>query len=238
MTKIAIVIPARLASSRLPYKPLVDINGKTMIEHVIENAVKSNIGDVLVACDDQKVKEIAENTGVQAILTDSELPSGSDRVWQAINKVTTRYDIIINLQGDEPLLTPKYLRDVVELMKDPVVDIGTIVAPLEEDPTNPNVVKAVLGKDGRVMYCSRQPIPFNAKVYYHHIGLYAYRYAALKKFISLECSTLEKQEKLEQLRALEDGMSMSAYISDKAPIGVDTLEDLSKVREILRANDT
>lgn len=237
MTKVIIVIPARLASTRLPNKPIADINGKTMIEHVIQNAVNSNIGDVLVACDSELVKKISEKAGVQAVLTDSNLPSGSDRVWQAIKKLEIQYDIIINLQGDEPLLTPEYLQNVLELMKDNNVDIGTIVAPLEGDPTDPNVVKAVLGKNNRILYCSRQPIPHNAKMYYHHVGLYAYRYNVLEQFITLECSPLEQQEKLEQLRALENKLNMYASIVTKAPIGVDTQSDLLKVREILRSNN-
>lgn len=235
-----IIIPARMGSTRLPNKPLAEINGSPMIAHVVKRAQESQQGDVLVACDHIDIKIAAEKAGAQAVLTDPDLPSGSDRIWQALKMQGNKYDVIVNMQGDEPLLDPNYLKRVVDLMAQTPADIGTLVAPVQtkEDIQNPNVVKAVLSAGAndtiaRALYFSRQPVPHNAHTYYHHIGLYAYRYEALKKFVSCQPSPLEKQESLEQLRALENGMTLYAAVVDKAPKGVDTLEDLEKTRKIL-----
>lgn len=239
--KTIIVIPARMGSTRLPNKPLAQISGRPMIAHVIDRAIEAEIGEVVVACDHPEVKSAAEQAGAVAVLTDPNLPSGSDRVWQAVKELGHVCDFIINLQGDEPLLNPVYLKELHSLIVRSGADIGTLVAPITDRAVieNPNVVKAVLSvekgaKEGKALYFSRQAVPHNAHTYYHHIGLYAYKYGALEKFVSCTPSPLEKQESLEQLRALENGLSIYAGVVEKAPKGIDTQEDLEKAREILK----
>lgn len=232
MEKTIIIIPARLGSTRLPNKPLADIGGKPMVVRVMEQALKANVGEVIVACAEQEIKDAVEKAGGQAILTPPDLPSGTDRIYHAASR--TPHDIIINLQGDMPLIDPKLIQKVLESLKNPAVDIATLVTPVNNaaDKNNPNKVKAVLAENGRALYFTRSPAPHGDDQFYYHIGVYAYRRAALEAFVKLPPSPLELREKLEQLRALEAGMPIAAAIVDAEPLGVDTLEDLEKVRKL------
>lgn len=237
---IAIVIPARLASTRFPNKPLADIGGKPMIVHVMERAKKAGLGDVYVACCEEEVKEVVEAHGGLAVMTDAELPSGTDRIFQAIEKLGRSYEVVVNVQGDLPSIEPSIIQQAADLLSDEQVDIGTLAAKIEKDEeiTNPNVVKIAMAIDekserGNALYFSRATIPHGEGDYYHHIGLYAYRWSALKRFISLPESPLEKRERLEQLRALENGMRIDVQIVNTVPLGVDTPEDLENVKKVM-----
>ena len=234
MEKSAIFIPARMGSTRLPGKPLADIGGKPMIVRVLEQAKKANLGEVIIACAEVEIKEAVEKAGGRAILTPADLPSGTDRIYQAAQK--SPCDIIINLQGDMPLIDPELLHKVLKPLKNPEVDIATLVTPVKDAAAkaNPNKVKAILAENGRALYFTRAAAPHGDDAFYYHIGIYAYRAAALQKFISLPPSPLEKLEKLEQLRALEAGMVIHAAIVKAEPLGVDTPEDLEKVRAYVR----
>lgn len=239
-----IIIPARMASERLPGKPLADINGKPMIIHVIERAKEADIGDVVVACSEQEVFDCVSGQGGKAIMTDPNHPSGSDRIFEALCKIDpySDYNVIVNVQGDLPTIDPAIIRASLNPMENPDVDIATLVAKItrEEEKTNPNVVKAAVsvdlnhGRIGRAVYFSRTPIPSGEGDLYHHIGLYAYRRASLEKFIDSPQGILEKRERLEQLRALEHGMRIDAILVDTVPFGVDTPEDLERAKELLR----
>ncbi|EUK18757.1 3-deoxy-manno-octulosonate cytidylyltransferase [Commensalibacter papalotli (ex Servin-Garciduenas et al. 2014)] len=238
-----IIIPARLASTRLPNKPLADIYGKPMIVHVMEQAQKANIGPVIVASGDKEITDIITQAGGRVIDTDPDLPSGSDRVYQAFLKVENHqdYDVIINLQGDLPLINPDDIRQSLRPLSDSTVDIATLIAPIKTDfeRNAPSVVKVACSfKDqdtiGKALYFSRALIPSGEGPLWHHVGIYAYRKAALERFISLPASYLESREKLEQLRALEAGMSIGCATIQDAPFGVDTPEDLENVRKIIK----
>ncbi|HEY9163295.1 MAG TPA: 3-deoxy-manno-octulosonate cytidylyltransferase [Magnetovibrio sp.] len=238
-----VVIPARMASTRLPGKPLADIAGLPMIVQVLKRATEAAIGPVVVACAEAEIKDAVEAHGGQAVLTDPDHPSGSDRIFEALRHVdpTARHDVIVNLQGDLPVIDPAVVQAVLKPMTDPGVDIATLVAEIvdEEEKSNPNVVKAVLGfasgQDvARALYFSRATVPANAGPLYHHIGIYAYRRAALERFVSLTPGVLEMREKLEQLRALENGMRIDAARVDTVPFGVDTPADLERARAILK----
>ncbi len=235
-----VLIPARMASTRLPDKPLALIAGKPMIVHVWQRAVDAGVGEVVVACDGEAIAEAITKAGGRAVLTDPDLPSGSDRIWQALGKVDggKKHDVIINVQGDMPTLDPDVIRQVLSLLSDKEVDIATLAAPIsdEHEKIDPAVVKPVIalspdGVRGRALYFSRQPVPYGEGTLYHHIGLYAYRRAALEKFVSLPPSLLEKREKLEQLRALEAGMRIGIAVVATVPPGVDTPETLNKARQ-------
>jgi 3-deoxy-manno-octulosonate cytidylyltransferase (CMP-KDO synthetase) len=241
MTPI-VVIPSRMASTRLPGKPLADINGKAMILHVLERAREAHIGPVAVACADSEIADAIHAVGGTAVLTDPSLPSGSDRVHAALAALDPqgRYDVVVNLQGDLPTMPPNHLRAVITPLSDPAVDIATLVAPIEsaEEAAAPSVVKAACAFDrGRAvspaLYFSRVPIPSGDGPRWHHIGVYAYRRAALARFVSLPESPLERRESLEQLRALEAGMRIACARVDHAPFGVDTPEDLERARRAL-----
>lgn len=238
-----IIIPARLASTRLPNKPLANINGKPMIVHVMEQAQKANIGPVIVASGDKEIADAIIQAGGRVIDTDPNLPSGSDRVYQAFLQIENHqdYDVIINLQGDLPLIDPYDIRRSLQPLSDSSVDIATLIAPVKTDfeRNAPSVVKVACSfKDedtiGKALYFSRAPIPSGDGPLWHHVGIYAYRKAALEHFISLPESYLERREKLEQLRALEAGMSISCATIKDAPYGVDTPEDLENVRKIVK----
>jgi 3-deoxy-manno-octulosonate cytidylyltransferase (CMP-KDO synthetase) len=229
-----------MASTRLPDKPLALIAGKPMIVHVWQRAVDAGVGEVVVACDGEAIAEAITKAGGRAVLTDPDLPSGSDRIWQALGKVDggKKHDVIINVQGDMPTLDPDVIRQVLSLLSDKEVDIATLAAPIsdEHEKIDPAVVKPVIalspdGVRGRALYFSRQPVPYGEGTLYHHIGLYAYRRAALEKFVSLPPSLLEKREKLEQLRALEAGMRIGIAVVATVPPGVDTPETLNKARQ-------
>lgn len=228
-----------MASTRLPGKPLADIAGKPMIAHMCDIAAKAGCGSVYVACDGEEIAKAARDAGASAILTDPNLPSGSDRIYQALQTITNAddHDIIINLQGDMPTLDPKIIQQLLGLLDRPEIDIATLAAKIDsdEDITNPAIVKPVIAFDtsktrGKAVYFTRAAAPHGQGDYYHHIGLYAYRAKALKKFVSLPPSPLEKREKLEQLRAIEAGMHIEIAVVDTIPLGVDTPDTLELAR--------
>lgn len=239
-----VVIPARLQASRLPGKPLADIHGEPMIVHVWRRAVAAAIGPVVVACAEDAIAAAVTKAGGNAVLTRADHPSGSDRVFEAVEACDPEacFDAVINVQGDLPCLDPTIVRAVLAPLSDPDVDIATLVTPIV-DPSerdNPNVVKAVLSAApgqpcGRALYFSRNPVPAGEGPLYHHIGLYGYRREALRRFVALPLGVLEKRERLEQLRALENGMRIDAAVVDTVPFGVDTPADLERARAMLAA---
>lgn len=236
-----ILIPARLASTRLPGKPLSDIAGKPMIVRVAEQATKAGLGRVVVAVDADETLQTVRNAGFEAVMTKVGHESGSDRIFEALQVVDPRGEVetVVNVQGDLPTIEPAIVRASVELLADPAVDIGTLGVEIrrDEENTNENVVKIVgspLGEDRlRALYFTRATAPWGQGPLYHHVGLYAYRRAALERFVGLQPSTLERRERLEQLRALEAGMRIDAAIVDAVPLGVDTAEDLERARQLL-----
>lgn len=236
-----ILIPARLASTRLPAKPLAEIAGLPMIVHVLNRAQESGVGPVAVACAEAEIAEAVTAADGQAVLTDPLLPSGSDRIHAALQILDPegRHDVIINLQGDLPGLPPEFCAAVLQPLARGF-DIGTLVAPITtaEEAAAPSVVKCACafaaGQDvAPALYFSRNPIPSGDGPLWHHIGLYAYRRAALEKFVALPESPLESREKLEQLRALEAGLAIGAARVGFAPFGVDTPADLERARQTL-----
>jgi len=241
-----IVIPSRLASTRLPNKPLADIHGLPMIVHVLNRAREADIGPVAVACAEQEIADAVRAAGGIAVLTDPSLPSGSDRVQAALAVLDPqgRHDVVVNLQGDLPTIPAVQLRAVITPLSDPTVDIATLVAAFHsvEEAAAPQAVKAVCAFDGGravspALYFSRAAIPWGPGPLWHHIGIYAYRRAALARFVALPASPLEKRESLEQLRALEAGMRIACARVDHAPYGVDTAADLERARAELGAAD-
>lgn len=236
-----LLIPARLAATRLPNKPLADIHGRPMIWHVWNRAVQAGFGRVAVATDSPEIADVISAAGGEAVLTRTDHESGSDRIWEALGKLDAegRHDVIVNLQGDMPTLDPAIIAQVLAPMKDAAVDIATLAARITraEEVTDAAVVKPVIAfssaTQGRALYFSRATLPANAGDHYHHIGLYAYRRAALQRFVSLPPSPLEKREKLEQLRALEAGMRIEVTVVETVPLGVDTAEHLERARELL-----
>ncbi|QDH23968.1 3-deoxy-manno-octulosonate cytidylyltransferase [Neokomagataea tanensis] len=238
--KPIIVIPARLASTRLPRKPLAEIGGRTMIEQVALRAVESGLGRVVIAAADQEIIDAVKCvSGVEAVLTDPALPSGSDRVYAALREIDPagEHDVVVNFQGDLPSMDPEALRSVMVPVKHGAFDIGTLVAPihLDEELRASQIVKVACSFDdgpvARGVYFSRQPIPFGPGAHWHHIGVYAWQRRALERFVSLPPSGLERRESLEQLRALEHGISIGCVKIAEAPRGVDTAEDLAFVRK-------
>lgn len=237
-----IVIPARMASTRLPDKPLADICGAPMIVQVFWRAREAGIGPVLVACDGEDIANAVRAAGGDAVVTDPDLPSGSDRIAAALRVYDPerRFDAVVNLQGDLPTIDPASVRAALAPLADPRVDIATLAARIfrEEERGDPNVVKLVGSPLSptrqRALYFTRATAPWGEGALYHHIGLYAYRRAALEKFVALPPSALEKREKLEQLRALEAGMRIDAEIVETVPLGVDAPRDLERARAILK----
>ena len=239
-----IVIPARMASLRLPDKPLADIGGTAMIVHVLRRAEEADLGPVIVACAEDQIAEVVTRAGGTAILTDPDHASGSDRVFEALNKADPdgAYDAVINLQGDLPLIDPAAIRAVLAPLDNPDVDIATLgcVITEGEEKTNPNVVKIVLSAEvgatqGRALYFTRASAPTGDGDLWHHIGIYAWRRAALTRFVDLPPSPLERRERLEQLRALEAGMRVDVAVVDTVPFGVDTPADLERARALYAA---
>lgn len=241
-----VVIPARLASTRLPDKPLADIHGVPMIVHVWRRAIEAAIGPVLVACADAAIADTVRAAGGEAVLTRPEHPSGSDRIFEAVQKVDPdgRYDAVVNVQGDTPTVDPPTMRAALAPLVEAAVDIGTIVTLIRsaEERDNPNMVKAAVafaepvpGRPlvGRALYFSRLPVPSGHGPHYHHVGIYAFRRKALARFVALPPGVLEQRERLEQLRALEAGMRIDVALVDSAPFGVDTPADLARARAIL-----
>ncbi len=238
--KTVVLIPARLAATRLPGKPLADIGGRPMIAHVVARAEEARIGAVWVATDSAEIAAAVESAGGRVVLTGSDHRTGSDRIFEALGKIAAGRDaIVVNVQGDLPTVDPATIRASVALLEDPAVDIGTVAAEISvpEERTNPNVVKVigtpVAERRLRALYFTRATAPAGEGPLYHHIGLYAYRSAALAHFVALPPSPLEKRESLEQLRALEAGMRIDVAIVDAVPLGVDTPADLEKARAIL-----
>ncbi|MDO8396314.1 MAG: 3-deoxy-manno-octulosonate cytidylyltransferase [Bradyrhizobium sp.] len=237
-----VLIPARMAATRLPGKPLLDIAGLPMIVHVLRRAEAAGIGRVAVATDTPEIAAAVTTHGGEAVMTRADHPSGSDRIFEALGQLDPKGEvqIIVNLQGDFPTIQPDNIRSVLAPLNDPAVDIATLAARIhtEEEATNPNVVKAVGSPVSagrlRALYFTRATAPWGDGPRYHHIGLYAYRRAALERFVSLPPSPLEMQEKLEQLRALEAGMRIDIGIVDTVPRGVDTPADLETARLILK----
>jgi len=237
-----VLIPARLQATRLPGKPLADIHGKPMIVHVADRARLAQIGSVVVATDDENIAKIVENYGHKAILTASTHQSGSDRIYEALQKIDPgeRFDTIVNIQGDLPTIAPHIIARALDPLKENDVDIATLCTEIieEEEKTNPNIVKLVgspLGQNRlRALYFTRATAPYGEGPLYHHIGLYVYRRAALRRFVGLAPSPLERREKLEQLRALEAGMRIDAAIVDTLPLGVDTPQQLEQARLMLK----
>jgi 3-deoxy-manno-octulosonate cytidylyltransferase (CMP-KDO synthetase) len=237
-----VAIPARMASTRLPDKPLADIAGAPMIVHVWRRAMEAAVGPVIVACAEPEIADAVRAAGGDAILTDPNHPSGSDRIHEAVGKFDPdgKYGIVVNLQGDLPTMDPSDVRLAVDLLDDAAVDISTLAAEITEDFERqaPSVVKAVISmaagaRRGQALYFTRVPAPSGDGPLYHHIGIYGYRRAALDRFVALPPGHLEQREKLEQLRALENGMRIDVGIVSEVPFGVDTPEDLERARRRL-----
>jgi 3-deoxy-manno-octulosonate cytidylyltransferase (CMP-KDO synthetase) len=237
-----VLIPARMASQRLPDKPLADIAGKPMIVHVWERARAAGVGPVYVACAEPEIAAAVKRAGGEAVLTRADHPSGSDRIYEALTRIDPerRFDVVVNVQGDLPTLDPAIVRRALEPLADPAVDIATLAVEITRDDerTNPNVVKAVTAFTAertiaRALYFSRATVPANPGPLYHHVGLYAYRRQALERFVKLPPGRLEQREKLEQLRALEAGMRIDVALVDTVPLGVDTPAELERARRAL-----
>lgn len=248
MAGIHIVIPARYASTRLPGKPLLNIAGKPMILHVLDRALESGYTDVVVATDDQRIADVVSASGHQVMLTSPDHESGTDRLAEVATKHGwANEDIVVNLQGDEPLIPPEVIQQLVTLLSgDDAAEMATLMTPIHtiEDLLNPNIVKAVVGEFKQALYFSRAPIPYPREAfavdksampagkYYRHLGMYAYRVKALKTIPTLPPTTLEQLEKLEQLRPLANGMRILLGIVDRAlGHGVDTIHDLNRVQK-------
>jgi 3-deoxy-manno-octulosonate cytidylyltransferase (CMP-KDO synthetase) len=237
-----VIIPARMASTRLPGKPLADIHGQPMIVHMLERGREADIGPVAVACGDAEIVDAVRAAGGRAVLTNPDLPSGSDRVHAALAELDPdgRHDIVVNLQGDFPTIASAQLRAVIDPLVDPMVDIGTLVVPIisDEEANTASFVKAACAFDygqriAPALYFSRTPIPWGDGPRWHHVGIYAYRREALIRYVALPESPLERREKLEQLRALEAGMRIACVRIEHGPFGVDTPEDLERARRLL-----
>ncbi len=256
-----VVIPARLAATRLPGKPLADLGGVPMIVEVWRRAKEADVGPVLVAAADQAIVDVVRGAGGEAMLTRPDHPSGSDRILEAAERFDPgrRFDAIVNLQGDLPTIEPQAVRAALAPLADPdagapEVDIATIAAEItrEEEKTDPNVVKAVVAFTrggslsganaappmGRALYFTRATAPSGPGPLYHHIGLYVYRRAALERFVRLPQGVLERRERLEQLRALENGMRIDVARVDTVPLGVDTPADLKRAQALLAGRNS
>lgn len=248
-----VLIPARMASTRLPDKPLADIHGEPMIVHCYRRAVEAELGPVVVACAEEEIAEAVTKAGGKAVLTRPDHPSGSDRIHEALVTFDPegKHDAVVNVQGDLPTVEPRLIRRTFEVLAEETVDIATLAVEITEpeERSNPNVVKAVAGFSAgetaaRALYFSRATVPWDggnggegdaSKPLYHHIGMYAYRRQALERFVSLPASPLEQRERLEQLRALENGMRIDVALVDTVPLGVDTPADLERARALLAA---
>jgi 3-deoxy-manno-octulosonate cytidylyltransferase (CMP-KDO synthetase) len=243
MTRTLIIIPARMASTRLPDKPLADIEGMPMIVRVWRLAHAAAMGRVVVAADSEEICAAVRAAGGEALMTRPDHASGSDRIFEALNRVDpdAEADIVVNVQGDLPTIDPDLIRTCATVLDTKAVHIATLAAEITdlEERTNPNVVKVVgtpLAEPNRLraLYFTRATAPYGDGPLYHHIGLYAYRRTALERFVALDPSHLEKRERLEQLRALEDGMRIDVAVVDTVPLGVDTPADLERARELVR----
>jgi 3-deoxy-manno-octulosonate cytidylyltransferase (CMP-KDO synthetase) len=235
-----VVIPARLASTRLPNKPLADIGGRAMIARVVERAEAADIGPVAVATESAEIAAALEGTGAKVVLTRPDHPSGSDRIFEALGQLDPerRYDVVVNVQGDFPTVAPEAIAAALGPLADPAVAIATLAGEIAHEPerTNPNVVKVVGFPVApgrlRALYFTRATAPWGEGPLYHHSGIYAYRREALERFVGLPPSALEMRERLEQLRALEAGMRIDVTVIDDVPFGVDTPQDLERARAL------
>ena len=243
MANPIVLIPARMASTRLPGKPLVDIGGEPMIVQVWRRAIEADVGPVVVAADDVRVVAAVEAVGGRAVITRPDHQSGSDRIYEALCAIDAAgaFDVVVNVQGDLPTIDRAAVRACLGPLTDAAVDIATLATPITraEEKDDSNVVKAVGAEVApgrlRALYFTRARAPWGEGELLHHIGLYAYRREALARFVNLPASPLERRERLEQLRALEAGMRIDIAVVDVAPLGVDTPEDLSRARIILSA---
>lgn len=238
-----VVIPARMASTRLPGKPLADIHGLPMIVHVWRRAIEAKVGQVLVAAAENEIAEVVKAHGGDAIVTDPNLPSGSDRIAAALRMRDPRgkYEFVLNLQGDLPVIDPLAIQRCLAGLINEAVDISTIAAPIADpaDVANPNIVKAIAPLSGeREVAFARDFVrhigPEHQPPYWHHIGLYAYRREALERFVALPVSQREEERRLEQMRALDNGMKIAVVRVDTVPLGVDTAAELEIARQLLR----
>ena len=245
MKKNLIIIPSRMQSQRLPGKPLLDIEGIPMVIRVAQQAIKSNAGEVWIACCDDEVYKTAKNYGINVIKTKADHNSGSDRIYEAFKSLdkSNKIETIINLQGDMPTISADIIRNLVKLKESIPSDIFTLANEINDEVTklDKDIVKVVISKNkntkyGRALYFSRSLIPFGVGPVYHHIGIYAYNRDSLERFINLKQSSLEKRESLEQLRALEDNMDIKVGIVEDSPIGVDNLADFNKACDYIRNN--
>ena len=228
-----IVIPIRMASSRLPGKPLIEINGKAMVVHVWEKAISSKCGDVIVACCDKEVRDYLKKKNIPYVMTKKKLNSGTDRVYNALQALLKKklYKYIINLQGDVPNISPKIIKKLTLIIKQKSVAMATLVSKIKDPKfiNDKNIVKAAITKHlkfNKALYFSRSPIPYGSREFFEHIGIYAYKLNTLKKFVNLKTGQLEKIESLEQLRALENGIDIIVGKVNKAPYSIDTSKDL------------
>jgi 3-deoxy-manno-octulosonate cytidylyltransferase (CMP-KDO synthetase) len=241
---VLVLIPARMASARLPGKPLADIAGLPMIAHVLKRAQEAALGQVVVATDSEEIAAAVAKADGQAIMTRGDHATGSDRVHEAAALLDPdrRAGVVLNIQGDFPTLAPRDIKAVLGPLADPAVDIATLAGEIHTDDErmSPNVVKAVgspvAARRLRALYFTRATAPYGEGPLYHHVGIYAFRRAALDRFVALPSSSLEQQERLEQLRALEAGMRIDVTIVDQVPRGVDTAEDLEAARKLLASD--
>jgi 3-deoxy-manno-octulosonate cytidylyltransferase (CMP-KDO synthetase) len=241
MANPIVLIPARMSATRLPGKPLADIHGAPMILHVWRRAMEADIGPVWVATDDSRIIDAVDSAGGKAIMTRFDHASGSDRIFEALGAVDANgvHDVVVNIQGDLPTIEPSVVRACLAPLSDRTVDIATLATPItrEQEKDDPNVVKVIATElDSsrlRALYFTRARAPWGEGRLLHHIGLYAYRREALRRFIDLPPSPLERREKLEQLRALEAGMRIDVALVETAPLGVDAPEDLERARDML-----
>ncbi|GGF76988.1 3-deoxy-manno-octulosonate cytidylyltransferase [Azorhizobium oxalatiphilum] len=243
---VLVLIPARMAASRLPGKPLADVGGRPMIVEVARRAVAASIGRVAVATDTAEIADAVRAAGFEAVMTRPDHPSGSDRIFEALGTLDPegKVQIIVNVQGDLPTIAPETIRAALAPLAEGPADIATLTALITEagERTDPNVVKVVgtpIAQNRlRALYFTRTTAPFGEGPLYHHIGLYAYRRAALERFVALPPSPLEQREKLEQLRALEAGMRIDVAVVDAVPLGVDTPEHLARAKALLASQKT
>ena len=245
MVKALIIIPTRMSSSRFPGKPLINIEGKTMLERVWCLAKKANIGDVYVACCDKKIKDLLIEKNIPYIFTRKNLKSGTDRVYNAFQKIKDRksYNLVINLQGDIPFFNPNYLIRLYNLFKLNSYKMATLASPIKEKDKikDPNIVKIAMARyknnTFKALYFSRLPIPHGSKNYFEHVGVYGYTPKTLKDYVSMRTSKLENSERLEQLRALENFVDIYVALVNRPPISIDTPNDFKKLKKTLNIKD-
>ncbi len=232
--KTIAVIPARYASTRFPGKLLADLKGKPVIQHTFENVKDTGLfADVIIATDDERIRKTAANFGGNVVMTRPDHVSGSDRIAEVCRDLV--FDLVVNVQGDEPFISKEPLEKLIAVFTDPKMQVASLMCQFQEDHKNPNIVKVVCDKDDFALYFSRSPIPFNRDnptdiLFWQHIGVYAYRKATLLQYVKLPSGKLEEIEKLEQLRLLENGIPIKMVETDYQGIGIDTPEDLKKAR--------